>query len=117
MLSAANRLRSDKEIETVFKKGRSIRGQLLGLKFTVRKEQPSRFAFIVSTKVSKKAVVRNKIKRRMREIVRPLLPQLLEPADVTVMAQNAAKDADFAALKQELISVLIRAKLLPPLRS
>lgn len=114
MLPDTNRLRSEKAIEQLFKSGRNVRGRILGMKL-LPTSGPTRFAFIVSTKISKSAVVRNRIKRQMREIVRPLLLRLQWPADIALMAQGAAKDSDFSALRQEVVSLLIRARLLPPL--
>ena len=52
-------------------KGRSIHSKYLSLRFLKSKElKQSRFSFIVSSKVSKKATVRNLLKRRGYYIVR-----------------------------------------------
>ena len=46
---------------------------VLGLKRAYESDTPTRFGFIVSKKVSNKANHRNKVKRRLREIVRELV--------------------------------------------
>ncbi len=69
MLGKENRLRRKKDFEEIFKKGRSFKESFLVLKILKNNLKVSRFGFVVSQKVSKKAVVRNKIKRRLREIV------------------------------------------------
>lgn len=47
---------------------------------------PTRFGFIVSTKVSKKAVERNRIKRALRDAVRILKPQIKNGYDILFIA-------------------------------
>ena len=70
MLAAKYRLRKKKDIGLVLKGGKSSKEGPLVLK-TKKNDLPfCRFAFIVSRKVSTKAVVRNKIRRKMREEVR-----------------------------------------------
>ena len=73
----------------------------------------TRFAYSVSKRVGK-AVVRNKVRRRLREIVRSL--PTVEGQDVVITARPSAASSDFAALKQELVRLLQRARLLasPP---
>ena len=66
MLPKVNRLKKNKEFERVFKKGQSFREGFLILRAVPNNLKNSRFGFIVSSKVSKKAVVRNKIKRWLR---------------------------------------------------
>jgi ribonuclease P protein component len=45
----------------------------------------SRFGFIVSTKISKKAVVRNKIKRIIAESIRKRLPNIKKGQDIVFL--------------------------------
>jgi ribonuclease P protein component len=77
---------------------------------SVLNEQPlSRFAFAISKRVGN-AVVRNRIKRRLREVLR--LSALAEGYDIVIVARPAAAETDFQALKTELTLLLKRAKLL-----
>ena len=69
MLPKINRLKRKKDFEKVFKKGKRFKEDLLLLKIVKNNLGLIRFGFIVSQKVSKKAAVRNKIKRRLRAIV------------------------------------------------
>lgn len=64
-----NRLKK-KEIDNVFKEGKEAREKYLLLKAKKNNLNTFRLAFIISRKISKKAVVRNKIRRRLKEIVR-----------------------------------------------
>ena len=49
-----------------------------------------------------KAVDRNRIKRRMREVVRRALPLLTAPGDVILHPKRSVIDADFAVIEREV---------------
>ncbi|HEY4476024.1 MAG TPA: ribonuclease P protein component [Candidatus Paceibacterota bacterium] len=71
MLPKTNRLTKSREIHGVLRKGQGIRRKSLLLKIeTQPKSSPPRFAVVVGRKVSKKATVRNKIRRRILEALR-----------------------------------------------
>jgi ribonuclease P protein component len=48
------------------------------------------------------AVTRNRIKRRLREIVRPLLSRTQAGRDVVIVARTRAIEAEYGRLRQEL---------------
>jgi len=78
----------------------------------VANEQPlSRYAFAISKRVGN-AVVRNRVKRRLREILR--LNVLAEGYDIVIVARPAAAETDFQTLKSELSLLLKRARILEP---
>lgn len=52
-----------------------------------------------------KAVARNRIKRRMREVVRQALPALSAPVDLVLHPKRSVLDADFAALEREVTTI------------
>jgi len=85
MLEKKNRICLDKEFDRVFKTGQSFYGKVLGLKAAQNDLAESRFGLMVSLKVSKKAVVRNKIKRQLRSIIRQELPRLKNGKDVVII--------------------------------
>lgn len=73
MFEQKNRIKKKKEIEEILKKGKNFKQDLLVLKTKKNSFNFPRFGIIVSKKVSKKAVIRNKTKRRIREIIKPLI--------------------------------------------
>ncbi|MBE6985764.1 MAG: ribonuclease P protein component [Ruminococcaceae bacterium] len=58
----------------------------------------SRLGLTVSTKLGK-AVVRNRMRRRLREVYRLQEKRLLSGFDIVVVARSAAVDADFPKLQ------------------
>lgn len=102
MLPKKFRLAKTKEIDKVFKLGKSSFDQILGVKVLPTENEISRFVIVVSTKVSKKAVIRNKIKRRLHEIVRVHLPKIKTGFEFFILALPAAKDCDYHDLEKSL---------------
>jgi len=112
MLTRSNRLKNDRDFQRVFRSGRFVSGPFLTLKLAPNKLAASRFAFVVGVKVSKRAVQRNRLRRRMREITRKLLPSLRGNFDVVMMARPEALKLDFPKLESELRRSLTKAGLL-----
>jgi ribonuclease P protein component len=112
MLKAQHRLRKTKEIELVMKRGKGVYGSGLGAKALKNKLDYSRFAFVVGIKVSKAAVKRNQIRRRMREIVRLNFDKIQPGFDVMIMARPGAKKFDYEELEKNLIAALKKLRLL-----
>ncbi len=59
-----------------------------------------------------KAVVRNRVRRRLQHAVRQLLPLVSVSADVTVTARPAAVDATFQELLQDVQNLFTRHGLI-----
>lgn len=71
--------------------------------------QGKRYGITVTKKVGN-AVVRNRIKRRFRELLRAALPESgLPDHDHVLIARDAAIERDFALLREELAAALERA--------
>jgi ribonuclease P protein component len=71
-----------------------------------------RVGFVVSRAVGG-AVVRNRVRRRLRHLVRPLLTALPPGTLLVVRAQPPAADATSAELAADLAAVLGRLRLIP----
>lgn len=72
----------------------------------------TRIGFVVSTKVSKRAVVRNQLKRRMREAVRAEVEELQPGIDIAFMARPEAAKMSYAEIRRTIIELLIKSKIL-----
>ena len=112
MLPQDSRLQNEKDIERVYKKGKSFKEDFLVLKVVKNSLAKSRFAFIVSQKVSKKAVARNKVKRRLRETIKKQTKIITPGFDNLVIARSEAVERNFPEIEKVLIKLLKRAKLI-----
>ncbi len=70
MISRRNRFHGYNSLNHVYRTGKSVRGEYLGLRYVSSKKPDYRLAVVVSKKVSKSAVVRNRLRRRIYETVR-----------------------------------------------
>lgn len=111
-IARANRLRQDKGIEMVFQKGIYQKSSFLALKYLKRQEGMPRIAISVGKRVSKKAVLRNKVRRRLREAVRPLLTELGRPYDIVIIASPEITTRSYQEIKSCVEELFLRAGLL-----
>lgn len=112
MLPKINRLTKTKDFERVFKEGRSSYSKLIGIKSAPNDLAIIRFGILVGTKVSKKAVVRNKFKRMTREIIRSKLTDLKVGFDCIIITLPEIVNHDFDEIKKDLEFNFKRIKLL-----
>jgi ribonuclease P protein component len=112
MLPKANRLTKKKDFERVFRRGKRLKDKFLTIKILGNNLNVSRFGFIVSKKISKKAVLRNKIKRRLRESVLPKLSQIRQGVDVAVIAGPGIGEKNFGEIEEISNKILEKAGIL-----
>lgn len=111
MFPSVNRLRNEKDIKTLFAKGRSVFDVTLGIRFVPNNLPVTRFTVVVGTKISKRAVVRNKIKRRIRGIVEKRLLSIKPGFDVLFLVKKETIDQTHKQLVEQVERMFKRAKL------
>ena len=113
MLPREHRVRTSVEWDALFRDGYGVGGPVLSLRL---KPTPGsrRVGFSVGRKVGG-AVVRNLVKRRLRDLMRRLWDELPE-ADIAVLAKPASGTASFEALESAL-RVLLSSLPTPSRRS
>ena len=86
MLSFFNRFHGHGSLRYVYKNGQAVRSRLITLKYShnPRRTRP-RVAVVVSKKVLKSAVGRNRIRRRIYEVVRLELPAIEPKHDIVLL--------------------------------
>ena len=108
MLPPANRLRKEKEIKRVLASRKSCKNGLLICKTALNGLDAARFCFVVSKRISNKAVIRNRLKRHLREAVAAFLPLVRSGTDYVLIACPKLQDCDFRELlvtMEKLLSV------------
>ncbi|WP_093214709.1 ribonuclease P protein component [Sediminibacillus albus] len=111
-MKKAHRMKKNEEFQHVFNKGRSFANRQLVIYF-LKKDRQSHYRIGLS--VSKKignAVVRNRIKRYLRQAFHELDERVANNYDYIIIARKPAKDMDFHQMKKSLSHVLHKSKLL-----
>lgn len=125
MLPQAYRLRLTADVIRVRQYGRHWRHPLMTLIIyshpsgeadsdnakTAEQAMQSRFGFVAGRHVGS-AVRRNRVKRRLREIIRSRLEQIEPGWDFLVVARQPAAEATFAELESAMVQLLQRAGVL-----
>ena len=70
------------------------------------------FGISISRKVSKRAVVRNRIKRQLKAVIRRYLPQVVPGCQVVIIVRTAAVECEFDDYLRELEYLLKKVKVL-----
>lgn len=106
MYSSKNYLKKRNKINNVFKKGRTIAGNLFFAKILKNNLRFSRFAVIVNLKVSKKATQRNAIKRRLKEATRKNFSATKQGFDILVFAKPEIINKKYQEIAEEIKKLL-----------
>lgn len=108
MISRVHRFHGHGSLRYVYQHGQTIRGPLTALKFVLNSRRKTyRLAVVVSKKISKSAVVRNRIRRRLYEAVRLHEPELTRPYDMVITVFHE----QLASLPPNELRVMVRAQL------
>ncbi len=113
MLAKKHRLAGRNLLEEVKSKGTLYQSNSFGMIVLKQKETgPSRFAFIVSTKISKKAVDRNRITRRLREAVKENIGEISEGTNVLFLAKKKIIEKEESEITREMKLIFKEAGLI-----
>ncbi len=89
MISRKHRFHGHGSLRYVYQNGRMVRGSMLSLKYIEnRRRKDYRLAVVVSKKIHKSAVVRNRIRRRLYEVVRRRSDGITAPFDMVLIVHS-----------------------------
>ncbi|MBC8080321.1 MAG: ribonuclease P protein component [Gorillibacterium sp.] len=107
-----HRLAKREDFNRVYRRGKSVANLQFVVYVLPRKEQgPFRLGVSVSKKLGN-AVVRNRIRRTMKEIVRLSQEDFLPDVDFVVIARKPVVDLEYEDMRKCLFHVLKKASLL-----
>ncbi len=110
MLTKENRLRKNNDFKSVFENGKSVSNELFFLKFKKNNLGINRFGFVIGTKITKKAVLRNKIKRRLTEIIKKKLDEIESGLDIILIAKPKVINKNYSEIKQSIDDLFKKIK-------
>ncbi len=111
MLKKSFRLTKNKKFDQVFKIGHSFFGIFLGIKALKNQENTNHYGVLVGLKVSKLAVRRNLVKRRIKAVLAQEDPKLARGYDVVIITKPEIINNNYASIKEEIERGLKKLKL------
>jgi ribonuclease P protein component len=109
--AALRRISRDEDFRRVYRNGTRRGAHLVVLHHAPNDVHVVRLGIAVGRRCGG-AVVRNRLRRRLREAVRAVLPRISGSVDVIVVARAPAGRADYAALRDDVAAALKAAGLL-----
>ena len=112
-MKRSDSLKRKKEFRYTYRVGKNTGHKLLAVVHAKSRLPEPRIGFSVSKKLGT-AVTRNRVKRRMREAITPLIPSIRGNVNVIFIAREPIKEAAFEDIRAAMRNVLQRAGLLRP---
>jgi ribonuclease P protein component len=108
MIGRTHRFHGHGSLRYVYQRGQTTRGPALAVRYALNERRKDyRVAVVVSKKVSKSAVVRNRIRRRIYEQIRLLEPHITQPADLVISVFSDS----LATMPSSELASLVRQQL------
>jgi ribonuclease P protein component len=107
-----HRIKKRSDFINLHLKGNKAATSLLAISWLPNSLNHSRLGLVVSTKISKRAVIRNKIKRRLREFFRAEHQNLTGNFDLVFVARTKIKEAETKELHANCRKLLQQERLI-----
>lgn len=110
MISNKHRFHGYGSLKRVYQNGQTLRASNYSMKYLLNPKRRSyRLAVVVSRKVSKSAVARNRIRRRLYEAVRQLEGDIIQPYDIVLNVYSDSIINEPAERLQRLIKSQLKS--------
>ncbi len=110
MLKKKYILKDRKEIQRVFNKGDIVFSPYFNIKYNLNNLTYSRFCIIISKKISRSAIDRNKIKRQIRSIIFKNFTNIGKNYDFIILTKPPAINHPYKDLAKTFIFLLSKVK-------
>lgn len=113
MISSLFRFHGHNSLRYVYGNGKAVRSQLFTVKYVTNSHRTHpRFSVVVSKKVIKSAVGRNRIRRRLYEYARTNMDRLNNVYDVVIICTSAElRTLPYAQISEQLTQLFEKASL------
>lgn len=110
MLKRINRLKKRYQFNYVYKSGEHFSGEHMVLYVVSSKTKNIKVGLAVTKKIGK-AVVRNRVRRQLREIIKKQVPNLKQNYNIIVVARENITSTSFETLTNEFLKLIKKANL------
>ena len=113
MISRIHRFHGHNSLHYLYKNGKAVRSQLFTIKFVANEHRAhSRVAIVISKKVIKSAVGRNRVRRRLYEYLRTNTERLNDTYDIVVICTSAElRTLPYEEISSQLEQLFVKASL------
>lgn len=109
MIPKINRFHGHNSLSTVYRKGQTVSLNQVSIKFLpIKPDKHFRVSVVIARKVDKSAVIRNRIRRRVYEIIRLKKSNLNQNVDMVVSVHSKDLAIMKAAELDELLDQLLK---------
>ena len=111
MLNRINRLKKRYQFNYVYKSGEHYSSEHIVLYVVSSKTKNIKIGLAVTKKVGH-AVVRNRVRRQLREIIKKQIPTLKQSFNIIVVARENVTEASFEKISNEFFKLIKKANLI-----
>lgn len=107
------RLRQSQDFVRIRQQGRKYSQQTIMLSILPNGSGCNRYGIVTSRRLGK-AVVRNRVRRLIREVLRALHSDLRQGYDVVIVARPAIAGQPYSSVRRIIEQLLVQSGMLPP---
>jgi len=111
MLPKKRRITKEAEWKKLHKFGKRTHAPEMVMSY-LKTNQISRFGFIVGAKVSKKASIRNLVKRRLRSVVEKNIANISKNYDIIFIAKKPIAQLSYQEIEKKVLYLLGKNRLI-----
>jgi len=112
MIAKKFRLHKKSDFDELAKSSYKFYSNNFVLKFVKNNQEINCLATIVSKKISSKAVIRNKIRRRIYEIIRLNMNSFKQGFNIIIFVKKGVLEMEYAELEKEVLYLFKKARLI-----